>query len=549
VKLELFTPSKNNSGEESLLSFSLGYNKHIVISYEVNMSNPLVECIPNYSEARRPEVVEAILSAIRSVNGVVILDKHSDLDHNRTVVTMVGAPAAVEEAAFRSIKKAAELIDLNQHTGAHPRIGATDVVPFVPITDVTMSDCIEIARRLGKRVAEHLSIPVYLYEEAATRPERQNLETIRKGQYEGLKEEIKTNPDRQPDFGPAELGPAGATVIGARQPLIAFNIYLTTSEVAIAQKIAKAVRNSSGGLHYVKAMGVLVEGRAQVSMNLTHYRQTPIARVVEMVRREAERYGVGIHHSELVGLVPQEALVDAAVWYTQLDQFEPGQILESRLYDVLRAPEASTPDKGDFLAELASASPTPGGGSAAAHTGAAAAALVAMVGRLTVGKKKYADVESQMWPLIEHADALRDQLSRLVAEDSAAFEGFMAASRLPKDNPDQIAARAAAMETATLEAAKVPAHTVELSLEVMHLAVQAAELGNLNAISDAASAVHLAEAALQSAGLNILVNVKSLKDSSKAAEFTQTLQSSQQEAQSLLTQLNEILSRRAQFPV
>lgn len=513
------------------------------------MSNPLVECIPNYSEARRPEVVEAILSAIRSVNGVVILDKHSDLDHNRTVVTMVGTPAAVEEAAFRSIKKAAELIDLNQHTGAHPRIGATDVVPFVPITDVTMSDCIEIARRLGKHVAEHLSIPVYLYEEAATRPERQNLETIRKGQYEGLKEEIKANSDRQPDFGPAELGPAGATVIGARQPLIAFNIYLTTSEVAIAQKIAKAVRNSSGGLHYVKAMGVLVEGRAQVSMNLTHYRQTPIARVVEMVRREAERYGVGIHHSELVGLVPQEALVDAAVWYTQLDQFEPGQILESRLYDVLRAPDASTPDKGDFLAELASASPTPGGGSAAAHTGAAAAALVAMVGRLTVGKKKYADVESQMWPLIEHADALRDQLSRLVAEDSAAFEGFMAASRLPKDNPDQIAARTAAMETATLEAAKVPAHTVELALEVMRLAVQAAELGNLNAISDAASAVHLAEAALQSAGLNILVNVKSLKDSSKAAEFTQTFQSSQQEAQSLLTQLNEILSRRAQFPV
>jgi glutamate formiminotransferase/formiminotetrahydrofolate cyclodeaminase len=512
------------------------------------MANPLIECIPNYSEARRPEVVEAILDSIRNVNGVIILDKHSDIDHNRTVVTMVGSPTAVEEAAFRSIKKAAELIDLNQHTGAHPRIGATDVVPFVPISDVTMSDCIEIARRLGKRVAEHLSIPVYLYEDAATRPERQNLETIRKGQYEGLKEEIKTNPDRQPDFGPAELGTAGATVIGARQPLIAFNIYLTTSEVAISQKIAKAVRNSSGGLHYVKAMGVLVEGRAQVSMNLTHYRQTPIARVVEMVRREAERYGVGIHHSELVGLVPQEALINAAVWYTQLDQFEPSQILESRLYDVLRAPEASTPDKGDFLAELASASPAPGGGSAAAHTGAAAAALVAMVGRLTVGKKKYADVESQMVSLIEHADALREQLARLVTEDSAAFENFMTAAKLPKDTPDQITARAETMEKATLEAARVPARTVELALEVIRLAVQAAELGNLNAISDAASAAHLAEAALQSAGLNILVNVKNLKDPTQAVQYTDTLQSGRQEAQSLLVKIDEILVSRAQLP-
>ncbi|MHC1739663.1 MAG: glutamate formimidoyltransferase [Anaerolineaceae bacterium] len=511
------------------------------------MANPMVECIPNYSEARRPEVVEAILASIRAVAGVHILDKHSDLDHNRTVVTMIGAPAAVEEAAFQSIKKAGELIDLDQHTGAHPRIGATDVVPFVPITDITMSDCIEIARRLGKRVADELQIPVYLYEDAATRPEYQNLEFIRKGQYEGLKEEIAHNPERTPDFGPAKLGTAGATVIGARQPLIAFNVYLTTNDVSVAQKIARAVRNSSGGLRFIKAMGVLVEGKAQVSMNLTHYRQTPIGRVVEMVRREAERYGVGIHHSELVGLVPQEALINAAVWYTQLDQFEPSQILESRLYEVLRSPETSIAPAADFLSELASANPAPGGGSAAAHTAAAAAALVAMVGRVTVGKKKYAAVEAQMWPLIESADALRAQLTANVDEDAASFNAFITATRLPKDTPEQINAREAAMEAATLAAAKVPFKTVQLATAVMQLAVQAAELGNLNAISDACSAVHLAQAAIQSAGLNILVNVKNLKDPAPAADLVAGLHEHEHLAAQLEEKARQIVINRAEI--
>jgi len=510
------------------------------------MANPLVECIPNYSEARRPEVVEAILASIRAVEGVVILDKHSDLDHNRTVVTLIGAPAAVEEAAYQSIKKAGELIDLNVHTGAHPRIGATDVVPFVPIADMTMSDCIEMARRLGRRVADELNIPVYLYEEAATRPERQNLETIRKGQYEGLKEEIATHPERTPDFGPAQLGSAGATVIGARQPLIAFNIYLTTADVSIAQKIAKAVRNSSGGLRFVKAMGVLVDGRAQVSMNLTHYHQTPIARVVEMVRREAERYGVAVHHSELVGLVPQEALIDAAVWYTQLDQFEPTQLLESRLYDVLRAPQKIAPAT-DFLADLASASPAPGGGSAAAHTAAAAAALVAMVARLTVGKKKYAAVEAQMWPMIAEADQLRAELTALVDEDAAAFNACITAARLPKDIPEQTAAREAALEKATLAAAKVPYQTVLLAVKAMQLAVRAAELGNLNAISDACSAVHLGQAAVQSAGLNILVNVKSLKDPAAAADLIAGLHEHEHLAAQLEEQAGKIVEARTEI--
>ena len=328
----------------------------------------LIECIPNFSDARRPEVIDQIVAAIQSVSEVKLLDRSSDLDHNRTVVTFVGTPAGVEEAAFRAIKTASELIDLNVHTGAHPRMGATDVCPFVPLSDVTMEECIAIAQRLGQRVGSELSLPVYLYEAAATRPERANLENIRRGQYEGLKSEIESDPNRKPDFGPAKLGTAGATVIGARNPLIAFNVYLTTDDVGIAKKIAKVVRQSSGGLRYVKGLGLLVDGRAQVSMNLTNFRETPIARVVEIIRREAQRYGVGIHHSELVGLIPQEALVDAAVWYTQLDQFDKQQILESRLFD--SGPQTSSASHdfssskpASFIDELASPTPTPGGGS------------------------------------------------------------------------------------------------------------------------------------------------------------------------------------------
>lgn len=294
----------------------------------------IVECVPNFSEGRRKEVIDEIVGALAAVEGVRVLDVHSDADHNRSVVTIVGEPRAVEEAAFRGIERAARLIDMDQHRGEHPRLGATDVVPFVPIAGVTMAECVEMARRLGERVGRELSIPVYLYEEAATRPERRNLADVRQGEYEGLKAEIASRADRAPDFGPARVGKAGATVIGARPPLIAFNVYLNTDNVTIAQAIARAVRHSSGGLRYVKALGLLVEGRAQVSMNLTDYRQTPIHRVVEMIRREAARYGVTIASSEVVGLLPNEALVDAARFYLQLDGFSSDQILENRLAEV-----------------------------------------------------------------------------------------------------------------------------------------------------------------------------------------------------------------------
>ncbi|MDD2695903.1 MAG: glutamate formimidoyltransferase, partial [Anaerolineales bacterium] len=358
------------------------------------MPERIVECIPNFSEARRPEVVEALMQAIAATPGVALLDRHSDLDHNRTVLTFAGSPEGVEEAAFRSIALAAELIDLDKHTGEHPRIGATDVVPFVPISGVSMQDCVAMAVRLGQRVGQELGIPVYLYEEAATRPERKNLEDVRRGQYEGLKEEITVKPERLPDFGPARLGTAGATVIGARHPLIAYNVYLTSDDVTVAQKIAKAIRHSSGGLRFVKGLGLLVDGRAQVSMNLTNYRQTPISRVMALIRSEAARYGVSVHHSELVGLIPQEALIDAAVWHLQLDQFSAEQVLERRLEAAWQAQAAGLPVS--FLEALASSSPAPGGGSASAYSGAAAAALVAMVARLTIGRKKYAAVEGRM---------------------------------------------------------------------------------------------------------------------------------------------------------
>jgi len=293
----------------------------------------IVECVPNFSEGRRQPVIDAIAAAIGSVDGVRVLDVQSDADHNRTVVTFVGSPEAVAEGAFQSIATAARWIDLNHHRGEHPRIGAADVVPLVPVRGVTMEECVALARQLGRRVGEELGIPVYLYEEAATRPERRNLADIRHGEYEGLKEEILTNPDRAPDFGPARLGPAGATVIGARPFLIAYNVFLTTADVEIARQIARAVRHSGGGLRYVKALGLLVNGKAQVSMNLTDFRHTPVYRVVEMIRREAARYGVAVERSELIGLIPQQALLDAAQWYLQLDGFMPEQVLENRLQE------------------------------------------------------------------------------------------------------------------------------------------------------------------------------------------------------------------------
>ncbi|MES0339507.1 MAG: glutamate formimidoyltransferase [Anaerolineales bacterium] len=484
------------------------------------MKQPIVECIPNFSEGRRVEVVEEIENAIRSVRGVYILDRHIDSDHNRSVITFAGSPSEVADAAFEAIKTAAGKINLDQQKGEHPRIGATDVIPFVPISGVTMDECVELARTLAQRVGDELSIPTYLYEQAATRPERKNLENIRRGEYEGLKEMIESDPSKKPDFGPQKLGPAGATVIGARAPLVAFNVYLSTDDVAIAQNIGRAVRHSSGGLRYVKALGMLVEGRAQVSMNLTDFTRTPVARVVELIRREADRYGVSIVNSELVGLIPQAALVDAAQWYLQLDQFSPDQVLENRIFAAMDSEER---DESVFLHSIAAGSATPGGGSAAAFAGAMGAALVAMVARLTVGKKKYADVEERMQEITSRADILRDALQKAVKLDAQAFDSVMAAFRMPKKSAQEKTARAEEIERATHVAAEVPLQVCRDAVEVLALAAEVAEKGNKNALSDAGSAGAMANACLQAAGLNVKINAASVSDREAAQSWIDEL--------------------------
>lgn len=296
----------------------------------------IVQCVPNFSEGRRKDVVEAIANEARKIEGVRLLDVEMDASHNRAVITFIGGPDQVRRSAFACASKAVELIDMERHKGEHPRIGAVDVIPFVPISNVTMEECVDLARSLGKEIAEKLGIPVYLYEEAATRPERRNLADLRKGEYEGLKKEIETNPERKPDFGLAKTHPtAGATVVGARYPLIAYNINLGTRDINIAKKIAKAVRHSDGGLRYVKALGFEIEDKniVQVSMNLVNYQQTPVFRAFEMVRTEAERYGVPIIGSEIVGLVPMDALLDCAEFYLKLENFKREQVLEKRLWE------------------------------------------------------------------------------------------------------------------------------------------------------------------------------------------------------------------------
>jgi len=503
----------------------------------------IIECIPNFSDARRPEVVEAIINAVAQVPNVHVLDRHSDMDHNRTVLTFIGDPAGVEEAAYQGIAKAVELIDLNHHQGEHPRLGAADVVPFVPISDVTMQECVEIARRLSKRVADNLGIPVYLYEEASARPDRVNLEDIRRGEYEGIKETIATDPFREPDFGPKVMGPAGAVVIGARQPLIAYNIYLNTPDVSIAEKIARRVRNSSGGFHFVKGMGVLVNGLAQVSMNLTNYQRSPMAQVTEFVRREAQRYGVGIHHSEIVGLVPSRAIINAGRFYLQLDGFEHEQLLENRLFSQQDNQAGSS--QVSFLDRVAEGTTAPGGGSAAAYAGALGSALAVMVARLTTGKAKYKEVEEECWQAIDKGEELRKQLTEAIELDAQSFEGIIVARRLPRDTEENMMIRDRAIMEASFTAAAVPLNTADMCRQVMKLALRMAQIGNLNAISDAASGVYQARAGLEAAFLNVEINLMGYETESRAIELLEKARELKRESEGIVVELQTLLKERS----
>jgi len=505
--------------------------------------SPLVECIPNFSEGRRPEVLEALELAIRSVPGVLLLDRHADADHNRSVFTFAGPPPAVAEAAFRSIRRAAELIDLERHRGEHPRIGAADVVPFVPLQEISTEECVQLARDLGRRVGDELGIPVYLYEAAATRPERVRLENVRRGEYEGLKASIARDPDRAPDFGPAVIGPAGATVIGARAPLIAFNAYLETADVAVAKEIARAIRESSGGLPAVKALGLIVDGRAQVSMNLTDFTRTSIPTVVERIRELAQARGTSIHRCEIVGLVPQAALLEASRAYLHLSPFSVDQVLETRLMDA-HTRKTSEPA---FLTELAAATPTPGGGSAAAYAAAMAAALVAMVARLTLGKKKYPEVQDRMGALAREADDARRLMEAAVKDDARAFEDVLAARRMVKQTPEEERARDQAIEAATSRAAAVPLSVARHATQVLEWAAEVVESGNVNAAADGASAGALARAALRAASLNVRANAQALRDASVAVPWLQELASLERRAEQAETRVAQALASRAQL--
>lgn len=470
----------------------------------------LVECVPNFSEGRRPEVIAAIRDAIAAVPGVAMLDVSSDPSHNRTVVTFAAPVESAVQAAFSGIAKARELIDLTTHSGEHPRIGATDVCPFIPLDDTTMDECVALARSLGAKVGTELGIPVFLYERAATRPDRANLADIRRGEFEKARDEIGTNPDRVPDFGPNKIHPtAGATVIGARPFLVAFNVYLgPASNLAVAKEVAKAVRTSGGGLPAVKGLGLEVDGQAQVSMNLTDTDTTPIWRAYDAVKAEAEKRGVSPTWSEIVGLVPGRALFEIAAHHIQLKEFSADRVLESKIGAALPGGESLS----GFVASVASSAPVPGGGSVAAHVGSLGAALAEMVAGLTVGRKKYAAVDAEMKELAARATALGARLSALVKEDADSYALVSAAYKLPKGTPEESASRDAAIQSALVKAALVPLETARACVTVAKLAATCAQKGNTNAVSDAGVAALLAEAACKGAAYNVRINVSSMSD-------------------------------------
>lgn len=474
----------------------------------------LVECVPNFSEGRDKSKVDAIIEAMK-LDGVNLLDREMDADHNRCVITLAGEREAIQEAAIRGVGKAAELIDLTKHQGAHPRLGAADVVPFIPIEGVSIEDCVTMARHVGEQIWKRYQVPVYLYEAAATSPERQNLENIRRGQFEGIRDEIATNPARKPDFGEPRLHPtAGACVVGARKFLIAYNIFLNTAEVEIAKKIAKAIRFSTGGLRFVKAAGFLVRGQAQVSMNLTDFEQTPIHRVFELVRREAERYGVKPTSSEIVGLIPKKALEQAAEWFLQVENFDSSLILESRVTALMGGKMAVGGLRAGvepFVEQLAAPTATPGGGSAAAASGAMAAGLATMVASMSRGKKAYAQYERELSEAISRLSQLREELKAAIDADADSYNSVMSAYKKAKES----AAADGVVDSALKQATCVPLSVAERAREVLGLVEKLQPITSPNMKSDLTTASALAQAAIEGALANVEINLESLKD----AEF------------------------------
>jgi glutamate formiminotransferase / formiminotetrahydrofolate cyclodeaminase len=477
----------------------------------------LVECVPNFSEGRDKSKVDKIVDAMK-IDGVYLLDREMDADHNRCVITLAGNREAIQEAAIRGVGKAAEVIDLTKHQGAHPRLGAADVVPFIPIEGASIEDCVAMARHVGEQIWKRYQVPVYLYEAAATSPERQNLENIRRGQFEGIRDEIAINPARKPDFGDPRLHPtAGACVVGARKFLIAYNIFLNTPDVEIAKKIAKVVRFSSGGLRFVKAAGFLVRGQAQVSMNLTDFEQTPVHRVFELVKREAERHGVAPASSEIVGLIPKKALEQAAEWFLQVENFDSSLILENRLTAVIGGKIAVGGLRAGvepFVEQLAAPTATPGGGSAAAASGAMAAGLATMVASMSRGKKAYAQYERELSDAISRLSLLREELKAAIDSDAESYSSVMSAYKKAKES----ASADGIVDSALKQATNVPLIVAERAREVLRIVETLRPITNPNMKSDLTTATALAKAAIEGALANVEINLESLTDPEFLAE-------------------------------
>jgi glutamate formiminotransferase/formiminotetrahydrofolate cyclodeaminase len=551
----------------------------------------LVECVPNFSEGRDLEKIKAITKEIEASPLVTLLDVDPGESTNRTVVTFIGTPEGVKEAAFRAIKKAAEVLDMSKHKGAHSRIGATDVCPFVPVSGVTMEDCVQIAHQVGKRVASELDIPVYLYEEAAQKPERKNLANIRVGEYEGLPEKLK-NPKWAPDYGKSVFNPrAGATVIGAREFLIAYNINLNTRDRSLAHHIAlnlrergrakrdkngKIIRDENGKASKVpgkfkdvKAVGWYIEdyGIAQISINFTNYKVSPPHLVFDETVKEAETIGLRVTGSELVGLIPKEAMLMAGRYYLDKQGKSPG-VPDEELIDIavkslgledvspfdpqkkiieyqFKEVEDSLIDKNlrEFANELSMDSPAPGGGSTAALCGALSSSLSSMVSNLTFGKKDYEDVQDKVKTWAMAAQELKDEFLRAVDLDTLAFNKVLDAFRMKKKTEEQKKERESAIQEATKEATLVPFSVLEMSLKALELAKNVALYGNKNSLSDAGVAGLTAQTAAEGAYYNVIINLPDIEDKQFKAKMKRRATALKNKSVRMGDEIREIVRR------
>ena len=533
----------------------------------------IVECVPNFSEGRNPQVIKAITDEIKNVENVVLLDVDPGQAANRTVVTFAGEPEAVKEAAFRAIKKAIELIDMRKHKGEHPRLGAVDVVPFVPIKGITMEEVVKLSHEVAERVAKELGVPVYMYEYSATKPERKSLADIRKGEYEGLPEKLN-DPEWKPDYGEPVFNPkSGAMVMGARDFLIAYNINLNTKDKKLAHKIAKEIREKGklvkqedgtkvrvpGKLKHVRAIGWYIEeyGIAQISINLTNYKETPLWKVFETAEEEAQKLGLRVTGSEIVGLVPLDAILETGKHFLEKQGKSRG-IPEKEIVDIaikslgLNDVAPFEPEKKiidymlkdpsrewlrrmtltEFSDELSTDSPAPGGGSVAALLGALSGALSSMVANLTHGKKKYKEVWEKIEEVAIKGQKLKDQYLELIDEDTMAFNEVMAAYSLPKKTEEDKKKREEAIKEASKKATLVPLKVLRYTRDLLELAEISAKNGNVNSISDAGVAAITAQGCARGAYLNVIINTSSIDDE----EFREKVNS---EAESILNEVRQ----------